>query len=304
MPFAPRYLVPTLVLCACAVFGCDDPGTRLQAVQAPSDPQRIVCANTAAAEFVCRLVAPERIVGLPEQVDDYSGLDLKSGGFEQVPRFARYAAESVLVLKPDLVVTHEWQSADTTNVLRSQGIEVLVMKSATSFEDIRATLTSLGARVGATPKATAITHDLDLRVARLRAGAAARASLTAMVYANSGSGGTTAGMHTTPDTMIVLAGLTNAAARAGLDGHVSLDFERLLAIDPDFLIVAAPARGEAGSPTEAIVESTRALAGLKARKHGRIVVLPAALMSADSPPIVDAAELLARAVDGAIAGGK
>jgi iron complex transport system substrate-binding protein len=269
----------------------------------PRAPERIVCGNSAAAEFVCRLVGPERIAGLPEQLDDYSVFDARHGGFEKVPRFSRYVAEPILTLKPDLVITHTWQSSDTTNVLRSQRIEVLVLESAQSYEDIRATLYQVGDRLDVRPHAAEIVKQLDERVEKLRASASLRGGNDALVYSNDGTGGTTAGRHTTADTMIRLSGLTNAAAKADIDGHVPIDFERLIAIDPDFLIVASPARGEGGSATKTVVESSTALSGLKARRLGHIIVIPAALMSADSPPIVDAAELIASEVD-RVLGGK
>jgi iron complex transport system substrate-binding protein len=265
-------------------------------------PQRIVCGNSAAAEFVCRLVGPERLAGVPEQLDDYSVFDARHGGYEKLPRIARYVAESVLALKPDLVVTHDWQSADTTNVLRSSGIDVLVLQSARSYEDIRATMFQLGKRFDAEQRASQIVAELDQRVEKLRATAPARNRFSALVYANAGTGGTTAGSKTTADAMIRLAGLVDAAAQDGIVEHVALDFERLIKIDPDFLVVSAPARGEGGSATQSVVESSAALAGLKARKPGHIIVLPAALMSADSPPLVDAAELLASEVDRVVAG--
>jgi len=260
-------------------------------------PQRIVCANAAAAEFVCRLVAPERIAALPEQADAYSMLDLRSHGFEKVARFPRYVAEAVLALNPDLVVTHDWQNAQTTGVLRARGIDVLVLKSAQSYEDIRGTLVDLGRRLECTGNAAGVVAELDARVAKMRATSSARSALAAMVYSNDGTGGSTAGARTTADTMIRLAGLKNAAADAGIVDHTAIDFERLITIDPDVLIVASPAQGEGGSATKNVIESSAALAHLKAVKGKRIVVLPAPLMSADSPPLVDGAELLAREVD-------
>ncbi len=266
-------------------------------------PQRIVCGNSAAAEFVCRLVGPERIAGLPEQIDDYSVFDARHGGYENVPRFPRYVAESILTLKPDLVITHTWQSSDTTNVLRSQSIEVLVLESAQSYENIRETLLQVGDRLDVGPHAAEIAKQLDARVEQLHASASLRSGHNALVYSNDGTGGTTAGRKTTADTMIRLSGLTNAAAQADIEGHVSLDFERLIMIDPEFLIVASPARGEGGSATKNVVESSSALSGLKARRPGHVIVIPAALMSADSPPIVDAAELIAREID-RVLGGK
>lgn len=263
----------------------------------PSTARRIVCGNAAATEFVCRLVEPERVAAFPEQADDYVSIDLKAGGFERVPRFSRYVTETLLALAPDLVVTHEWQSADTTSVLRSQGVHVIVLKSATSYEEIRTTLTDLGRQLGAEERAAAIVSELDSRVAALGVSARKRAGLRALVYTNDGTGGSTAGAKTTPDTIIKLAGMKNAAAEAGLTGHVTLDFERLLALDPDVLIVSKLSRGDGGSPTRAVVESSPALANLRARKLGQIVEISAAMMAADSPPIIDAAELVVLDVD-------
>lgn len=259
--------------------------------------RRIVCGNAAAAEFACRLVGADRVVGLPSQADEWGSMDLRTRGFESVARFAHYTAENVLVLAPDLVVTHAWQNPDTTSILRGRGIDVVVLKSATSYADIRDTLLELGGRLGAAEEARVQVDALDARVHALAAGAAPRGAFTAMAYANNGTGGTTAGANTTPDTLIRLAGLRNAAAEGGLVGHVALDVERLLALDPDFLVVASPASGEGGSPTRAWFEAAAGLERLKARRGGHVVVLSPAWMSADSPPLVDAAEFLAREVD-------
>jgi ABC-type Fe3+-hydroxamate transport system substrate-binding protein len=79
-----------------------------------------------------------------------------------------------------------------------------------------------------------------------------------------------------------------------------LELEKLIAIDPDVIVVGAPARDEAGSATKNVLEKTAALAGLSAVKKKRIAVLPAALLSTDSPRLVDAAERLAKEVDALI----
>lgn len=262
-----------------------------------SQPVRIVPTTTAAAEFLVEIVGPERIAALPEQVDDYSSVDFKAHGRGEIPRFARYVAEPLIVFKPDLVVTHAWQSADTTQVLRSQKIPVLVLSSATSYADIQDTLRLLGRVCGAEARSEEVIASLDQRIARVQAGAETRAGIRALAYSNDGSGGWTAGSDTTLDTLCGLVGVRNAAAEAGIDGHKNLDFERLITIDPDVIVVAAPARGEGGSASKSVLESAPALAGLTALKNGRIAVLSSALLSSDSPSLVDAAEALAAELD-------
>jgi iron complex transport system substrate-binding protein len=267
------------------------------ALELAAPPVRVVPANTAAAEIVAPLLGPERIAALPEQVDAYASFDFRSHGFEKIPRFARYAAEPLIAMHPDLVVTHVWQAAETTAVLREQGTPVLVLKSATSYDDVRATLLMCASVFRLEKQGQALVAALDARIAALREHGERRAALRAIVYSNDGSGGWAAGADTTGDAIVRLAGLRDAAAEAGIKGHSSCDFEKLIRIDPDVIVVASKARDETGSATKSVLESTPALAKLAALEEHRIVVLPAALLWCDSQGIVDGAEQLARSVD-------
>ena len=261
---------------------------------------RIVPGNTAAAEFLMTILGDEgaaRFAALPEQVDAYSNLDFTRPPWASIARFSRFEPEPLITLRPDLVVTHAWQSADTTQILRAQGIAVVVLSSARSYEDIREQIESLGKTLGGEERAAGVVAKLDERIAALDASAARRKGLRVLEYANDGTGGWTAGLDTTADAMIRLAGMRNAAGEQSIHGHARLDSERLLTIDPDILLVGAPARDETGSPTKAVLEGVAEYASLSAVKSRRIVVLPSSLLSSDSPCLVDAAERLAAEVD-------
>jgi iron complex transport system substrate-binding protein len=269
-------------------------------VPAPARPVRIVPGNTAAAEFLATILGDEgaaRFAALPEQVDAYSNLDFTRPPWSSVARFSRYEPEPLIALRPDLVVTHAWQSADTTHILGAQGIAVVVLASARGYEDVREQIASLGKTLGAEEGAARAIQGLDERVAVLRTTAARREGLRVLEYTNDGTGGWTAGLETTADAMIRLAGMRNAAAEQSIHGHARLDSERLLTIDPDFLLVGAPARDDTGSPTKGVLEGVAEYASLSAVKKRRIVELPSSLLSSDSPCLVEAAERLAREVD-------
>jgi iron complex transport system substrate-binding protein len=287
--------------------GCNpstDPGAKVTKEWMDPPPSRILPANTAAAEFLATILGGEgasRLAALPEQVDAYSSLDFRGPPWSSIRRFSRYEPEPLIALHPDLVVTHAWQAADTTDVLRAQGIPVVVLASARSYEDIRDSIEALGRAIGAQDEASKAIARLDGRIAELGRNASHRSGLRALEYSNSGTGGWTAGKDTTADAMLRLAGMRNAAAEAGFEGHANLDAERLIAIDPDVIVVGAPARDDVGSPTRAVLEGTSAFALLSAVKAGRIVVLPASLLSSDSPCLVDAAERLASEVDALLA---
>jgi len=272
-----------------ALAGCDRAPTGAQSPSAPTG-LRIVPTTTAAAELLTLLAGPEDLLALPEQVDSWSAQDFKQGGYEKLARFPRYLAEPLLVLHPGLVVNHDWQAAETTKILRDSGIPVLTLHSGTSYSELCSSLATLGTVLGREARAQTALAALDARVAALAQHRAQFEHVRALVYTNDGAGGLASGAHTTADTTLALAGLENAAA--GLDGHAALSFEQLLGLDPDLIVTGARARGEQGSTTRSLIEAAPALAGLRARREQRFVVLSAELLSSDSQYLVDAAEKL------------
>jgi iron complex transport system substrate-binding protein len=302
-----------LALALCLSASCDGGGAPITSIASgraspeplpalAALPNRIVPANVAAAEYLCALVDVERVAALPEQIEDFSMLALDATGWDALPRFPRYFAETLVAFEPDLVITFEWQEATTTQFLRTKGIPVLVLRSAESYEDVRATVELLGRVLGVEEVAAHKVRELDERVATLTAGASRRAGLRALIYSNTGTGGWAPGLKTTSHTLIELTGMSNVAAEAGIVRHGKVDFERFLMFDPDVIVVNELVVGR-GSASKDAVTSAAPLASLKAVRDDRILVLPAELMSADSPEIVTAAEQLAEAVDRMIEDG-
>ncbi|MEX1023903.1 MAG: ABC transporter substrate-binding protein [Planctomycetota bacterium] len=133
---------------------------------------------------------------------------------------------------------------------------------------------------------------LDARVARLRA-ADVEPAPRALIYSNYGGGGTTPGAGTTYDLLLRLAGAVNVAAEAGLTGHVPLDHERLLALDPPILVVGAALDEPTRSLSQEHLAATPDLASLRALVEGRLILVPADLLHTTSHELVTAAEYLA-----------
>ena len=125
---------------------------------------------------------------------------------------------------------------------------------------------------------------------------APRSGMRVLPYGNYGAGGTTAGRGTTWQIMIELAGMRNAAAEAGMDGHPEIEFEQILAIDPDFFLVSEPDGQETGSG-ETLLRNEPLLQNLRAVKEGRFLRLPEYLYSAASHHVLTAAEMLGEQAD-------
>jgi len=262
-------------------------------------PQRIVAANTAVAEYLMLLVPAERVAGLPEQVEQYSLFDFSGGGWQKPARFANYSAEAVLTLRPDLVIVHAWQEAEATRILKNRDVPLIVLDSARTWADIQATYERLGKLLHCEALAKKQVLVRGNTVERLKREAAKRPSLTAVLYSNDGNAGWVAGRNTTADAIFAMAGVKNAAG--AIDGHQQVDFERLILLDPDVIVLQQP-RGQTANATRTLLEGTKALANLRAVKDKRFVTLDERLVSSDSPTLVDAADDLSLALDDLLAG--
>ena len=253
-------------------------------------------------DFLSFLVEADRVVAVPAAASSYSRLSELDGPWSELPTFEGYSAEIVLGLEPDLLLVHAWQSPETTELVRSSGIPVLLSPLPKSWDDVLATIAELGHALGEEARAEALARALEVRREALLARPHAALGLTALSYSNLGAGGTAAGAGTTADTLLELAGLTNAAAAHGMRGHASLDHERLLAIDPDLFVVGmTESEGELPPSATYLLEQPD-LERLAAVRAGRVIALPPRLFTTASPELMRAAEVLADEVERAFAG--
>jgi iron complex transport system substrate-binding protein len=292
-----------------AATGCDrsEPpkleATELAQAQAIARPQRIVPSTARALEFTAALVGPERVAGLPEQGFEYATLGDDEARFAVLPRFYAYRAEDILALQPDLVLGDPWQPGDTDERLLEAGVRVVRLPGTATWREAADVLVQLGNLLGETQRAAEVVADLERRVEELAQSSERRANLRALPYSNFGSEGFSAGTGTTIDEVLRLAGLTNACSAVGRQGHVKMDFEELLVLDPDLIVVGAPLRaehghaGDKGGASREVLLGEPRLASLRAVRERRIVELPPGLYACASHLVVEAAEVLAQRVD-------
>lgn len=301
-----------LAACLAACDGGAKDSSRAQETTPPTPAQetivtegkRIVAGTTAAAEYLRFLVRPERVAAIPEQVAAFSTLPFDQDGWETVARMPRYSADPILTAQADLVLTHVWQEPETTSILRERGVPLLVIDSASSWADIAAVIERLGKILHCEKEAQRELLRRGNIVERLKREAAKRGSVRVLVYSNDGSAGWAAGKHTTVDAVLKMAGMVNAAAVAGIEGHVRIDFDRMLVIDPDVIVVPAPHGSKEPAATQRTLETAAVLAEMRAVKAKHVVPIDDALLSSDSPTMVDAADLVALRVDDVLAGRK
>ncbi|HEX2545378.1 MAG TPA: helical backbone metal receptor [Ramlibacter sp.] len=127
-------LLGTFCLLANALQITDDLATT---THFPAPPQRIVSLLPSLTESVCALGACERLVG----VDDYSNHPPSVKSLPHVGGLEDARVESILALKPDLVLVPT--SSRALDRLRTLGIKVVALEPRT-FADVRRVLAALG----------------------------------------------------------------------------------------------------------------------------------------------------------------
>lgn len=250
-------------------------------------PQRICSVSLAGDEWLALLSPPERVVCVSTFADDAS-LSNVAGLYPAsvARRVARL--EPVIGRMPDLVLAAPWNDQEFVRALQRGGIASLILQDVRDFADIRAQALTLGARLEQLERAHQVVAKLDAELAAIdRAVAGARQrpprvlAVSHLVVAGSG---------TTVDALIRRAGAINVAAAAGLAGHTQVSLERLLALDPEWLLLGldeTPSR-------EGFLETYPQLSALRAVREGRVILMQPRGLTTVTPFLVEGVMELAQ----------
>lgn len=146
-------------------------------------------------------------------------------------------AEEVFLMRPDLVLAGAYTTRTTVAMLRRLGFRVEEFAPESSFDDIRANITRMGALLGRPERAAELVAELDAGLAAL---AAEPSGLTVALYAPNSY---TSGEGTLADAVVEAAGLSNIADDLGLAGTARLPLEMLVLADPDLIVSEDRYRG-------------------------------------------------------------
>jgi iron complex transport system substrate-binding protein len=280
-----RFAAVLFALSACT----GAPGPAETAGEAPA--RRIVSQTILSDEVLWALgpAARARVVGVSALADDvrYSGV---AGRWpEEVPRRA-LTSEGLLALDPDLAVIASFTAPEVRALLADHGVRLLELDRFTGFADYRAHVRRLAAVVEDPPAGERLIADLDDRLRRLAAARPAE-RLPAVSW---GDGHAAAG-GTSFDDIAEAAGLSNMAKEKGLQGHVPVALELLVAWDPAVIVVTCPATEPDDPACRAAEADAAGLPGVRATaaaRAGRIVAVPARELTSIGEGMVRAAEIL------------
>jgi iron complex transport system substrate-binding protein len=250
-----------------------------------SPPSRIVSLNQCLDAILVELVPTQRIAA----VSHYARDPLVSPIAALAARLpiTYETAEEIVALHPDLVLASRHSAIPTRNALRRVGIHYELFDVPFTVADSFAQIRRIAALVGNAAEGEALVARIERAIesARLSPGAP---RLTAAVYE---TGGLTAGSNTVTDELMQIVGFDNLAARAGIETHLPMPLELIVAQPPDLLLVGdIPAT--AGTQAARIVQH-RALRKLPSARR----TFPARFMYCSGPTIIEEVAALAAARD-------
>ncbi len=197
-------------------------------------PQRIVSINLCTDQLLLALAAPKQILSLSHLSRD---ADLSPvAALAQDFAVNHGQGEEILLLKPDLVVSGAFSPQATRQLLQRQGRVVFDLPLASSLAETITYMRSFAKRIGQDAQGEVMSQQLEKQIQDAQAPPAAP-RLRALYLDRRGI---VAGRGTLMDDLLRVAGFDNAAAQQGIEGWAMLDVERILALQPQVLIVHEP----------------------------------------------------------------
>lgn len=250
-----------------------------------ASPQRVVSTFLCTDEYVFRLVPRNHIAALSFEAGDrhpvVSTIADKVGGIRQI----RPSAETVLNLRPDLVVMYENTMPRLHSSLLALGVRVLDVPWANSIADIRRTTVLLGAKLDARARATELLRTMDAKLAVARR-AALHPPVRTLLYEPNGY----ASLGGITDELMGLSGLVNAAPGMHPTRAGSVPVETVVAAAPELLVFSGQA--EAPDSHALLVQHHPALGALEGRTYSAWASLIP--LACPGPWSADTAETFAR----------
>lgn len=247
-------------------------------------PKRIVSVGGAITETIYALDAGGLVVGS----DTTSYYPPAAASAPKVGYMRELSAEGVLSLNPDLVILSEESGPPTVlEQLKSAGVSLLVLKADRSIGDVKENIEILAETLDKREKGAELMAGINKAEVELKEANAAGQESKSVIFILQHSGGApmVAGSRTAADSIIKLAGATNAVT--GYEGYKPLSPEAATSLAPDVLLVTTQGLEQSGGKASLLAAPGVSLT--PAAKNGRIVAMDALLLLGFGPRTAEAA---------------
>ncbi len=245
---------------------------------------KVVSAFVGADEIVLELLKdePQRILALSPLARDarYSSIA------EEAKRWPVFGEEleSLIKLKPDLVIAARYTRLEWLRMLQQAKIESFVLGNFSSLEDIMGNILIIGQLVAKEEAAQAVVARMRAQLGQL----AKSCPLRGKKVLNYNAEAQLLGQGTTFNDMMQRLGAENIGSSLGVKGWAVVSQEKLLTTKADYIVVA----GEIQEKKKILAKLSGEMPWkhLDAVKQGRMILIPAAQLSSVSQHVLQAME--------------
>jgi iron complex transport system substrate-binding protein len=300
---APRIFAALFLLC-CAVMAraqqvfplrvTDDTGA---VVAIPARPVRIISLTLATDEMLLGMVDVRRLLGVSIFAAD-PGVSNVADRAAAVPHKLDVSVETILTLRPDLVLVANWSDAGPVQQLRDAGVPMYLMTSGVTVAAIQEKITRLALLTGEESRGREMIAAMQTRLSAVDRRVSALPAEKRMRVIDYATWGSAQGRGSSWDEMLRRAGLVDGVGELGSDewGQVPLSREKLLQLDPDILVLPGWVYANPGGASAFFTQIMHdpSLKGLRSVRAGRVYQMPERLKSTTSQYFAEAVEWLAR----------
>lgn len=262
-------------------------GAMASAARGAEQPKRIISLNMCTDELVLRLADPEHIASVTWLSQDPRNANMAEAA-RRIP--ANHGlAEEVLGFTPDLVVAGTYTTRATIGLLKRAGVTVREFGVPRTIAEMKTQIAEMADLLGEPVRGQALAAEIEQRLQALAARRVARPLRAIVLRPN----GFTVGRGSLVDEILTRAGLVNIAAELGVESYGQIALETVALGGAELLILNETPDGSPALADEILHHPVISALG----DQLKLVALPSRLWTCASPSVLDAIELLARAVE-------
>jgi iron complex transport system substrate-binding protein len=264
----------------------------LSFVSAAADkPQLIASMSLCSDELVLLLTDTDNILSLSYLVQDpqYTSLNAESAYDLSNIYLNHGQAEEIIALMPDLILSSRFSSTTANTLLQSQGYSVTSLGFPGTLEQAYQQIEEVAALLNEEQRGRELIQQIQNGINDVQSATMSSENISAVFYANNGF---SFGSNTLRHDFLESIGINNMAAEQGLVGSGKISLELLIAEQPDFLLIDNASNNDE-KLAQALLHHPVIARYFPPEK---IIVLPSTLFQCAGPRLIEAYEIMARAL--------
>ena len=241
----------------------------LIAANASHAGERIISAGAAITEIINALDAQDQLAAV-----DITSQALVDGSMPVLGYHRQLSAESLIALNPTrLLGSNEMGPASTLDLLSQSGIQVDIVNSGETVDDLLVRIEQIGRLTQSEQQAFTLQQTVQENVAAINRSLAQQSAKKKVLYLmiHDGRPANIAGRNTTADTVIRLAGAINPAA-ASVQSYKPISLEAMVEMQPDIILLSSRTLAKIGSADD-LLQALPLLAATPAGQSKAVVTI-------------------------------